>query len=244
MGVRGPPPKGPAPRLVDHDFRRPTREHPARRYRESKVLDVAEVVVVGPVDEATAGLVCRTVEAACAMYSQVTVNLDQAASIEPVVLAALLAMRDHLAAHDRTLFLAGITPTEQAARPARGERHARQCAAVSPRRTRHPTARDASIRPASAEIPHSAGLVTSDPGPTARLRAKSRPGEAHVLAELTSRLGRRFPFLPQETVEQAVRRRFHAYRDARIHIFVPILVERDVDDDLGRLPPRRRARGW
>lgn len=42
------------------------------------------------------------------------------------------------------------------------------------------------------------------------------------------------PSLPRETVERAVREQWHAYDDAKVRDFVPVLVMRGVSEQLGQ----------
>src|SRR5512139_1769448 len=74
--------------------------------------DHAELAVAGPVTDKDAWRLWRILEAACAMYSRVTINLATATVVDPLVLADLLAMRDRLAAHNRALTLVGISPAD------------------------------------------------------------------------------------------------------------------------------------
>ena len=167
------------------------------------VADGAEVVITGPVISESSWRLWRALEAACAMYAEVTVNLAHAAPIDPTILASLLAMRDELAACDRALTLSGLAPIDQ--EPSH--------APASGRRTRVPEPRS----------PRSA-------------RSLSMPGsESPEVGQMSARLCERFPFLPEDLVKDAVRHSYRTYQAARVRDFVPLLVEREVGDDLGNL---------
>jgi ABC-type transporter Mla MlaB component len=194
------------------------------------VADGPEVVIKGPVVPKTAWSLWRTLEAACAMSPAVTVNLAKAAPVDATVLADLLAMRDDLAACDRTLTLSGLRPTDQEpSHAAASDRRARRAGTAS--------LRSHDSRPKLRANPR--GVVSSGRRPTTEDHDDWRLGrdtsrEAEVAAQMTARLHERFPLLPEDVVERAVTHRYRTYGTARIRDFVEILVEREVGDDLGR----------
>ena len=68
--------------------------------------------------------------------------------------------------------------------------------------------------------------------------------EAEALAVVTDRIRAEFPDVPAETVEAAVARYHREYDGRPIRDFVPLLVERQVREDLkSTIPTQRRASG-
>ena len=195
--------------------------------------DHAEVAIAGPVTAKNAWRLWRTLEAACAMYSQVTIDLATAAAIDPLVLADLLATRDRLAAHDRALTLVGIVSAD----PNTADVHTR---GGPPRRTQ-PSPRRRGRAHSVAPTHHPGRGWRADQG-RAAVTLKRGVGETpdmrrdgRLVAQVTARLSERYPLLPRDMVEQVVRHYYGSYGLAPIRDFIPILLEREVDDHFGDL---------
>lgn len=192
----------------------------------------AEVVITGPVVPETAWSLWRTLEAACAMYPAVTVNLAQAGAVDATVLAGLLAMRDDLAACDRTLTLSGLRPTDpEPTCTVASDRPARR-PETAPRRSHGSRSL---LRANLREVVSNSGRGSMREDHNDRHPGPNTPRDAHIVAQMTARLHKRFPHVPQEVVEDAVRHRYRTYGAARIRDFVAILVEREAGHDLGNL---------
>lgn len=195
--------------------------------------DHAEVAIAGPVTDKNAWTLWRTLHAACAMYSRVTINLATAEVIDPLVLADLLATRDRLATHDRTLTLVGIAPAD----PGTAETHTR---GEPPLQPQPPPRRRGSAPPVAPNHHRGQGCRAHDGRAAVSLvrRAGEAPGthrDGRLVAQVTARLSARYPLLPREMVEQVVRHYYRSYGLAPIRDFIPILLEREVDDHFGDL---------
>jgi len=68
-------------------------------------------------------------------------------------------------------------------------------------------------------------------GPDERPRSRAQ-AEQDAIRRLVERLGRRFPDLPADEIERAVRAKYAEFAGSRIRTFVPTLVERSVRADL------------
>ena len=195
--------------------------------------DHAEVAIAGPVTPENAWRLWRTLEAAFAMYSRVTINLAAAPVVDPLVLADLLEVRDRLTARDRTITLVGIPP----AGPNPAHLHPRDDA---PRRPAPPRARQDPAQPVApnhrrgrcghAGHEHVEVALTRSSG-----HGRDTDRDRRLVAQVAARLSRRHPLLPREMVEQVVRHHYGSYGSAPIRDFVPILVERAVNDHLDDL---------
>ena len=194
--------------------------------------DHAHVAIAGSVTDQNAWRLWRTMEAACAMYSRVSINLASAEVIDPLVLADLLATRDRLAGEDRALTLVGIAPAD----PNTADEHTR---CDSPPRTQpSPRRRDRS-HPVAPNHHRGQGRAHHERAAVSRKRrAGEAPGthrDGRLVAQVTARLSGRYPLLPRDMVEQVVRHYYGSYGLAPIRNFIPILLERDVDDHFGDL---------
>lgn len=56
--------------------------------------------------------------------------------------------------------------------------------------------------------------------------------EQAALAKIAERIGSQFPELPSDEIERAVHGRYATFADSRIRDFVPVLVERQVKQEL------------
>lgn len=193
--------------------------------------DHAEVALAGSVTDKNAWRLWRTLEAACFMYSRVTIDLATAAAIDPLVLADLLAARDHLATQNRALTLVGIASTDP------GAAHLPTCGEPPPRTQRSPRRRGRAL---SVAPKHHRGQGWRAGHERPAVTAKRGAGEAtdssrdgRLVAQVTARLSGRYPLLPREMVEQVVRHYYGSYGLAPVRDFIPILLEREVADHFG-----------
>ena len=195
--------------------------------------DHAHVAIAGSVTDQNAWRLWRTMEAACAMYSRVTVNLATAAAIDPLVLADLLATRDRLAAHGRALTLVGIASAD----PSTADVH---IGGEPPLRTRPAPRRRGRARSVAPNHHRGQGWRAGHERPAVTPKrgaseATDSYRDGRLVAQVTARLSGRYPLLPREMVEQVVRHYYSNYGLAPIRDFIPILLEREVDDHFGDL---------
>ena len=60
------------------------------------------------------------------------------------------------------------------------------------------------------------------------------------IRHVVTRVSARHPDIPEDRLEQLVREEFVKYADARVHAFVPVLVQREVEHHLRTLPRQVR----
>jgi putative cell wall-binding protein len=77
--------------------------------------------------------------------------------------------------------------------------------------------------------------------PTTAVQSQRQRGEAAAVENVINRLTTQFPELSRDEIVAVVQGRHHAFDEATVREFVPVLVERSARDDLRGPTHRHRA---